>query len=370
MTSSPLRGERLTVLRDIEGLTQEALASVLAVSQSFLSQVERGNRPMPADVALVACRKFSLPEAFFSAVEGPAGTGEFTFRKKAGALARDERRIKALHLEAARLFYEASSASGLASASLPDPSDHANDAELCANHLRKVAGLEAAQPIVNMTRFVERQGVGVILGLDGDREGISDHTGISRPSRLNDRPLVAVVPHVSGAIQRMSVGHELGHLIFDRDAGAVIRGTRSPEEKRAFRFAGALLLPAEVVRSRITESLALHAYLRIKADYGISVPAILRRARELEVISAMRYRSLSIQLSSMGWRDNRREPVEVAEERPILLSQAVRRLSGNQMSTFAARRWGVDPTQVQRWLGETEESAPVASVTPIRGRKG
>lgn len=370
MAEAALRGERLTVLRDLEGLTQAALADSLEVSQSFLSQVERGNRPMPRDMAVAASQRYSLPKAFFTVVEGPAGAGEFTFRRKASGLVRDERRIKALHLEAARLFHAVSEASGLLPADLPEPDLSQGDPEACAEVLRERSGLSPDQPIVNMTRFAERLGVGVILGLDAAGDAISEHTGISRPSRLNDRPLVAVVYQAPGAIQRISVGHELGHLIFDRDAGATIRGTRSPEEVRAFRFAGALLLPARVVRSRITESLTLHAYLRVKADYGISVPAILRRARDLAVISAARYRSLSIQLSSMGWRDQSLEPVDVAAERPTLLRQALTKVAGNQGPLYAARRWGISEAATQHWVGATYDSpTALASVTSISGRR-
>ena len=367
ISDARLRGERLTVLRDLYGLTQQRLAEDLGVSQGFLSQVERGDRPLPAEVARMAAQRFTMAPAFFAAFEGPAGTGEFTFRKKSSALVRDERRIKALHREAARLFYEASAASGLAPANLPDPQQFA-DPEECAETLRARAGLTPNHPIRNMTRFVERLGVGVINGLDGGRDEVSEHTGISRPSPVNDRPLVAVVLDVPGAVQRMSVGHELGHLIYDRHLDAPIRSTRSPEETRAFRFAGALLLPAEVARARISESLTLHAYLRIKADYGISVPGILRRARDLGIISAARYRSLSIQVSSMGWRDNRAEPVEVPNERPTMLRQAIVKVGGREPAFYAAHRWGVRPTDVQRWLGteESTEANTSASVTPLR----
>lgn len=366
MSDGSLRGERLTILRDLEGLTQKELAIDLASSQSFLSQVERGDRPMPAELAVAASGRFGLPLSFFAALEGPAGTGEFTFRKKSSALVRDERRVKALHLEAARLFYGVSAASHLAPADLPDPRAFANDPELCAEELRSSAGLGPDQPIRNMTRFVERLGVGVVLGLDAERETVSDHTGISRPSRLNDRPLIAVVGEVPGAVQRISIAHELGHLIFDRDTGA-IRGTRSPEEARAFRFAGAVLLPAEVVRARVTESLTLHAYLRLKAEYGISVPAILRRARDLGTISAARYRSLSIQLSSMGWRNNSQEPVQVAAERATLLKQALAKAARGQSLMHSAQRWGVAPTALVRWLGPADElPIGMASVTALR----
>ncbi len=369
MSDGHPRGERLTALRDLQGLTQKDLARALVVSQSFLSQIERGERPLPAELAVVAASMFSLPTSFFTVADGPAGAGEFTFRKKASALMRDERRIKALHVEAARLFHAVSLRSGLQPAILPEPAAVDNDPEVCAELLRGQAGLSPEQPIPNMTRFVERLGVAVIHGLDDASENVSEHTGISRPSRVNDRPLVAVVGRVPGAIQRISVGHELGHLIFDRDSAAAIRGTRSPEEARAYRLAGALLLPADVARRRITESLTLHAYLRIKADYGISVPGILRRAKDLGAISAARYRSLSIQLSSMGWRDQSAEPVPVAQEKPTLLKQAVTRVAGTRSIELAVQKWGIPPTTAARWLQTYPEPTEVTGeVIPLRSR--
>ena len=54
----------------------------------------------------------------------------------------------------------------------------------------------------------------------------------------------------------------------------------------------------------MSESLNLHGYLPIKATYGISVGAIIMRARDLGILSADRARSLQIQLSSQGWRTN------------------------------------------------------------------
>jgi Zn-dependent peptidase ImmA (M78 family) len=57
-------------------------------------------------------------------------------------------------------------------------------------------------------------------------------------------------------------------------------------EKRAFRFAGALLLPADAARERISETLTLHGYLRVKADYGLSVSALVYRAEDLGLITA------------------------------------------------------------------------------------
>jgi hypothetical protein len=216
--------------------------------------------------------------------------------------------------------------------------------------------------------LIERRGVGVITHLDNSEAEVAldGHFGISRPAGLNDRPIVATVGPLPGAVQRLTLGHELGHILFDKGLNRALKSTRAPEEQRAYRFAGALLLPERVARKRITSTLSLHGYLRIKADYGISVSAIIRRGLELGLLSDERYRSLSIQLSSQGWRND--EPVEVARENPQLFSQTLRRAVGSDWKV-AVDEYGQDPANLSRWLPDTETTLsvrPDAKVLTLR----
>ena len=351
---SPARlwGQRLTALRHIFGLSQTGLAEQLAVSQSFLSQVERGARPAPDYLIVQASREFGLPVSFFAVPSSASEAGPLTFRKTCRASVKDEARVSELYNEAARLFRTVSAASGYTAADLPDPSEYQDDPERVAVAMRRAAGLTDDDPVLNAVRTLERFGIGVVDRLDEHgHEGA--HTGISRPSRVNDRPLVALADHVPGAVKRLTLLHEAYHLIADRDLAGPITSTRSPEEKRAFRFAGAFLLPESVVRRRISESLNLHGYLPIKAAYGISVGAILHRAQDLGAISVKRARSLNIQLSSSGWRTG--EPVEVADEKPLLLGQALRKTFGNQTVARASHVVGVAPEWILRWTHDSDE---------------
>lgn len=362
-----LRGERLTVLRDLNGLTQDQLSQTLQVSQGFLSKVEKGTRPMPASLATQASSAFSVPLSFFTVDPGVAGIGPFTFRKKANARIKDERRVTALYTEAARLFFETSTTSGYLARQLPEPADFDNDPEHCASALRTSARLSGDEPVPNVTRLLELHGVGVITHLDQPGAEISDHFGISRPTFINDRPLVATVHELPGAVQRLSLGHEAGHWVFDGRRDAPILSTRALEEARAFQFAGALLLPETVVRKRVSETLSLHGYMRIKADFGISIGAILRRAKDVGVISPARYRSLSIQLSSQGWRYN--EPVEVPKEEPRLLGQALQKVYGSRPVFRASEASGIAPAHIRRWIGTTPQDHENQNVVQLSKRK-
>jgi Zn-dependent peptidase ImmA (M78 family)/DNA-binding XRE family transcriptional regulator len=355
-------GQRLTALRHIFGLTQTTLANRLHVTQSFLSQVERGSRPVPDTLVIQAAAEFALPVSFFAVQPSPLEAGPVTFRKTSRASVRDEDRVSELYNEAARLFRTVSEDSGYVTTELPDPAYFNNDPEEVAIAMRRAIGLGEADPVLNATRCLERLGIGVVDHLD-ERGHDGGHTGVSRPSRLNERPLVALTADVPGAVKRLTLLHEAYHLIADRDLAGPIASTRSLEEQRAFRFAGAFLLPANVMRRRVSESLNLHGYLPIKADYGVSVPAIVRRARDLGIISSERYRSLSIQWSSQGWRTN--EPVEVADETPLLLSQALRKVYGNRAVARASHVVGVAPQWVNRWIHSVEAVPEAAGADVI-----
>lgn len=342
-----LQGRRLAVLRDLKCLTQTQLADSLAVTQSFLSLVERGQRPLSMALCHIASQQFHVPISFFAAPSGPTDSGVFTFRKHASASVRDERRVTAQFSEAARLFWKVSQLSDYRSANLPESTVIEHDAELGAEEIRRSVGLGTDAPVRNVTRLLEKLGVGVVVNLDDSFHEASKHTGLSRPSVLNHRPLVATAGPLPGAVQRLTLAHELGHLIFDAGLTTPMASTRSVEERRAFRFAGALLLPEHVARRRITESMNLQSYLRIKADYGISALAVIRRAHDLGIISDGRYRSLSIQASSQGWR--RDEPVVVQREEPSLFRQSLERAMGPNPVPQASDRFGVEPSLIRRW---------------------
>lgn len=89
------------------------------------------------------------------------------------------------------------------------------------------------------------------------------------------------------------------------------------------------------------------------------------------MISSERYRSLSIQLSSAGWRTN--EPVEVADEKPLLLRQALKQAFGGQAVARASHVVGSDPAWILRWTHDVDAESPslptnVIDISERRGR--
>lgn len=365
------QGKRLERLAELEGITLGVIAERLSISQPRLSKIIHGTADFPPEVAELAATQFQVPESFFRVVTVPQDLAAPTFRKKSTALVRASKRVTALLSEAARLWRVTSTNSGYHTATLPDPKELEDDVERAALAVREIDGLAEEAPVPNVTRLLERLGVAVIDRLDPNLPEGADHSGISQPSIHEDRPIIATVAQQPGAVARLTKAHELGHLIFDHDLPRPPRA-RDDEELRALAFAGALLLPEGMMRKRVSETLTLHAYLRIKADYGVSVGAILKRANMLQLISDDRYRSLSIQLASQGWRTN--EPVKVGHERPLLLTQALRRVWPWATAETASKETGVPSALIRAWAGLDEArqadpaDAKVVSLDAYRNR--
>jgi transcriptional regulator with XRE-family HTH domain len=83
LTTAP--GERLRTLRELLGLTQVRLAKIAGVAQSWLSDVETGNRDAdPNQLSLIAAAT-GTPVSFFYAQPTAVPLDSLRFRKLASA---------------------------------------------------------------------------------------------------------------------------------------------------------------------------------------------------------------------------------------------------------------------------------------------
>lgn len=147
---------------------------------------------------------------------------------------------------------------------------------------------------------------------------------------------------------------------------------RDAVEKRADRFARAVLLPAASMKEEISPSLNLYGYLRIKAEFGVRVDMIIKRGEELGLLDAHRAKSLYIQRSSAGW--GKKEPVEVNDERPLLLKQSLVKSYGSEVADASAADVGVASRWVRRWAylpapDDATTHTPVIDLTARRAAR-
>lgn len=171
-----------------------------------------------------------------------------------------------------------------------------DEADAAAETLRKEMRL-GVDPIGNLTALLEDHAVHVLC-IEASRK----FDGFSAVAHDSTKTAVsaAVVcrKDVTGDRQRLTLAHELAHLVLQG-------GDDAQSEKFAYRFGAAFLVPREPLIREVGEkrtSLNVHELLLLKERFGVSVQALIRRMRDLEIISEPGYKSACITISRMGWR--------------------------------------------------------------------
>lgn len=311
-------GERVRHARDFCGLTQVELSDLSGIPQSRISEIEAGRdaRPAAETVASIA-RATSFPvEFFYKGALPDLPDGNFRRLKRGKVRATKQVRAQARHL--IELVEDAEKVITFPPLRLEPVRAFDGDVDTVAENVRASAGVGYRDPIPNLTRAVERAGV-VVAPLPGE---IPDHYGFSAwpDFAMGGRPVIVYSSMDPGDRQRFTVGHELAHLLLhsplrDDELDA------DQAEREADAFAGALLLPREAALDAMRPPLTLHTLSQVKATFGISIGAGAARAKQLGLISEDRFVSLRKQISSRGW--NRREPVDVPNEQPMLIRQVL-----------------------------------------------
>jgi len=166
------------------------------------------------------------------------------------------------------------------------------DVEDVAKILRKKWKFENT-PIYDLISFLEDLGVKIFeVSEDEDFVGFSCF--------VKSNPIIVINAHSTDiSRRRFTVLHELAHLLL------VFAETEKKENIERFcdQFAGAMLLPEEILKSYIntTVSITLEELKRIKGKYGISVLAILVRMVNVRLISWDKYHQWKEQYNS--WTD-------------------------------------------------------------------
>lgn len=296
---------RLLSYREIEGLSQEQLGERLGLSAQMVSAIEKGTRSFAGDLTPIgyANDRFAIPDM-----------SEPLHRQRAATKVATRKRAKELLRLGGEVFGELRESTNgspklvLTPGHAPTSMDEIDD---LAADFRYSLRQEEHGPIRNLTSIVERAGVCILpivgLGIDG----ISAWVG--------NVPVIGVAPNVPGDRFRLTLGHELAHLLLHKRPSSVT-------EAEANRFASNLLFPRAEFDDLIPSNPQLRDFVNLKSSWGVSAAALIYRAHDLEYIDDKRYRALQIQMSR--WR--RTEPAYFAPAHGELMNALVTKNGGSE----------------------------------------
>jgi Zn-dependent peptidase ImmA (M78 family)/transcriptional regulator with XRE-family HTH domain len=320
----------LVLARESRAMTQGELAKAMQalegpgrkVSQGYVSRAEAGRLTVNGERLDLWARALGYPPRLLclSEHEVGAGPGLVHHRKKQATSAADLRRIHAL-LNLTRIQLRALLA-GVArpvGSGIPHiPVDDYDSPEEAARRLRAEWGIPKG-PIDSIVTVVEDAGALVAcrelvppVPLDSGAESVPlDAVSGCRPG---EDPVVLLNAGTPPERQRFTLAHELGHMVMHQ--------VPHPEqEKQANRFAAELLMPFDQIGDQLRGDLDLSRLLALKAQWKVSMWALLRRAHTLGIISDWQYRSLAVEMSSLGYRTS--EPGRLEPEQPTVVTSLV-----------------------------------------------
>ena len=174
-------------------------------------------------------------------------------------------------------------------------------------------------PIASVTGLLEDRLVHVIE-IEAEDKRFDGLSAVAKD--VKNKPVAAMVVNrkgVCGERQRLSLLHELAHLVLDI----------SPElepERTAFFFASAFLAPKPALYQKVgvrRRNIEAEEFLLHKRYFGISIQALLHRLLDLNIINKSYFNSWSREINRRGWKNQ--EPNENPSEEPTWLRRNILR---------------------------------------------
>ena len=291
-------GARLRQAREFSKLTQREVDDDIGLNQGRLSEAERDAYALPTEaiIEFAALTRFPV-EFFFSPPKVTFDSQPIHFRARAGMPAKEAHQaVIAGEIVAEAAFDMLEQLEGPVLQLNPLPAE--TSPQDAAEQARSMLGLPWSEPIPTLPFTLEHAGLLMMgLPLQGERRD-------AYSLWLSEFPILALLDTDAGDRQLWSVAHELGHLLLHRGIGA----SRSLEDD-ADEFAMHFLTPLSVIKREIPAKATLQQYALLKRRWGVSIAALIRTARRLEIIDADRYMSLFRQMSARGERLRERSAI-------------------------------------------------------------
>lgn len=333
---SKFKGERLTRAREARGITQTSLAAMIGISSAAISQYEKGQRSPSSDMLTKIATWLNFPMHYFLQEADQRVSNPIFFRSMSSAtkIARlsAKRRFEWL-LDIVRYFrgFVRLPPVNFQCFTYDFPSITRDEIETAANLTREHWGLGPG-PISNVTWLLENNGAIVV------RQALCAKTLDAFSSWSNDdtpTPYVILGAEKMCAVRsRFDAAHELGHMVLHRNIDE--RRLRDSvcfkeAERQANYFASAFLLPEDNFAQEVDFAPNLEMLVALKSKWRVSIAAMVKRLRNLRLISAEREHRLFINIGRRRWRTEEPLDDQLEIEEPRLLQKMLEILISKNM---------------------------------------
>lgn len=340
--------EKVTQARLFWGFSLQDVGDRLNVSKQYIQQIENGIKiPNQLFVNALAEVLEVYPNFFETPITNVTMESQCHFRKaRTTAIT-----IKERALQQSSLFEDLVDFID-EELSLPDinfneaiPTDN-ESIEQAAETCRQNWGIKLDNPVKNVAYCVEKAGAVITMFID-----ISEK--IDAFSVNKKRPIIIRNPTKNTACRfRFDLAHECGHLVLHNG----ITTGDVETENQANRFANAFLLPRGAFLKEFGYAFTGYRInwrelVSLKRKWKVSLGAIIRRAYDLKIIDATKYRSACIYLNNQGYTKNEPLDDQIPMEEPCVLSKALSMLEDNGKLSCYMQDKGITSSFLEKLCG-------------------
>lgn len=354
---SSFNGARLKAARQYNTMTIGDVAQALGVSNQSISQFENNKTEPKLENVFLLSNLLGFPREYFYEHENANMTIGNTYFRSLAATSKKERNAQVERVKLLSKIYSAIQAYITFPEFDLEAQTNKTPEEL-ANYVRDKWEL-GRKPIYNLIDVMEKHGV-ILANAFEDNSDIDAYSHVQIIDH-DTVPIVVLGYETNVFRQQFNAAHELGHILTDGqfELEELSKAEYRDMEKFMNRFAGALLMPEEVLASDLQGNgkLDVRYYIELKKKYRVSAQALIVRANQIGSITANQYQYLMKQMSYRGYRTC--EPLDDAYQLilPRYLKQAMlmirndKKVSGNEfMHSLKSMQLSLHKTMVERLL--------------------
>ncbi len=304
--------EMIVLAREIRGISQSELADLIQLTQGMLSKIEKGLNKPSEEIFTTICNVLAFPMSFFEQTNNIFEPNLSYYRKRIVIKKRD-----LLKAEGSMNLVRMNLENLMTSVELPELNlplwdvDVHGAPEAAAKWVRQKWRIPKGR-IENLTKIIEDNGI-VVVPFDFGSEKMDGLSLISK----DRHPIIYINNKMPGDRQRLTLAHELGHLVMH--IGQQIAQVRDVE-KEAMQFASELLVPASEFLQDL-ETISLETLGNMKRYWKISMGALLYKAKELAQVTDNQYRYLWQQMAYLGYKTKEPAELNVSPEKATLFKE-------------------------------------------------
>jgi Zn-dependent peptidase ImmA (M78 family) len=278
--------KRIKSARTLAGFSLRELSDKMngAVSYNAISKYEKAEMMPDSKVMLQLAKALNVKVDYFF-MPYNVQINNIEFRKKSKLSVKNEKAIKEKVTDSISRYIQLEEFLNLSYA-FKNPIENleiesGNDVENAVNQLLKAWEL-GINALPNVIELLEDKEIKVIEA--EENENFDGFSGWAN----NQIPVIIVNKSFSIERKRFTALHELAHLVLNFKENLPAKDV----EKLCHRFAGAMLMPKETFLKELgvhRNRISISELIALKETYGISIQAVMHRAKDLEIVNKQRY---------------------------------------------------------------------------------